>query len=529
MSIRTRAFAAILCIQTLAPLGAAADGPAVDSSSIAWQAAPGYRLTLTVSGAGQVERHEFEAGEAPVLMPYDRDGSPLSDGSYTWQLVAAPQLSRHQQQALAEARRRGEEPGGEPAAAGYSRSGSFAVSGGLFVVGEDLAGDRDGGSFTKDNVIRDDLVVTGSACIGFGCVDGESFGLDTVRLKENVLRLKFEDDSTLAGFPTNDWEITINDPSPGGRDRFTLRDVDAGEDPFTIEAGAGANAVYVDDLGNVGLGTATPAADLQILRGDSPGLRLEQDASAGFVAQTWDVAGNEAHFFVRDFTHGTLPLRIEPRAPRDSLFIAASGSVALGNASPRGAFHVENTPGGDADDFVIDGAGRLGLGTTAPLTDIHIENSDSNTASIRMAANNGRAWYAGLTSSVDGFNLNALSNPGTELSLDATGNLTILGQIITGGALCGGGCDRVFQPDYDLETIEEHAASMWRLGYLPAVGPTVENGKAWNLTAKTGGLLNELEKAHIYIEQLSRELRQREARIDDLSERVARLEAAKPR
>ncbi len=39
-----------------------------------------------------------------------------------------------------------------------------------------------------DQVILDDLIVDGSACIGFDCVNGESFGFDTLRLKENNLR-----------------------------------------------------------------------------------------------------------------------------------------------------------------------------------------------------------------------------------------------------------------------------------------------------------------------------------------------------
>jgi len=35
------------------------------------------------------------------------------------------------------------------------------------------------------------------------------------------------------------------------------------------------------------------------------------------------------------------------------------------------------------------------------------------------------------------------------------------------------------------------------------VGPTPEGGAGFNLTEKTGGILSELEKAHIYIEQIN--------------------------
>ena len=37
------------------------------------------------------------------------------------------------------------------------------------------------GAAWADNVILDDLIVDGSACIGFDCVNGESFGFDTLR------------------------------------------------------------------------------------------------------------------------------------------------------------------------------------------------------------------------------------------------------------------------------------------------------------------------------------------------------------
>jgi hypothetical protein len=100
--------------------------------------------------------------------------------------------------------------------------------------------------------------------------------------------------------------------------------------------------------------------------------------------------------------------------------------------------------------------------------------------------------------------------------------MTLSGSLTTGtGNSCNIGCDRVFQPGYDLPSIKEHAASMWSSSYLPAVGPTPEDPDArFDVTAKTAGMLNELEKAHIYIEQLHNTLKQ-------LSERVEQLEAAK--
>jgi hypothetical protein len=91
----------------------------------------------------------------------------------------------------------------------------------------------------------------------------------------------------------------------------------------------------VSSGGNIGVGTATPVLDVHINTTDTPAIRLEQNNSGGFTAQTWDVAGNEANFFVRDVTSGSrLPFRIRPGAPTSSIDIAANGFVGIGTASP---------------------------------------------------------------------------------------------------------------------------------------------------------------------------------------------------
>ena len=112
-------------------------------------------------------------------------------------------------------------------------------------------------------------------------------------------------------------------------------------------------------------------------------------------------------------------------------------------------------------------------------------------------------------------------------TFEGDGDLRITGQLFTGtGNTCDVGCDRVFSPDYDLPSIEEHAAEMWANNHLPAVGPTPEDANApFNVTAKTAGILNELEKAHIYIEQLHQRLSEKESDLDAVTERLERLEA----
>ena len=65
---------------------------------------------------------------------------------------------------------------------------------------------------------------------------------------------------------------------------------------------------------------------------------------------------------------------------------------------------------------------------------------------------------------------------------------------------------------------------MWENSYLQGVGPTKE-GFPLDVNRKIGGLINELEKAHIYIERLHERFQQERRRDDALEARLARLEA----
>ncbi len=189
-----------------------------------------------------------------------------------------------------------------------------------------------------DQQILDDLIVDGSVCVGFDCVNGETFEFDTIRLKENNTRLRFDDTSTSSSFPRNDWQLTANETSNGGMNKFSIDDLTAGTVPFLVEAGAGNHALYIDADGHLGFGTSMPSVGLHQASGNSPTLRLEQDVSEGWEAQSWDVGGNEANFFIRDVTGGgVLPFRILPGAPANSLVVEETGNVSIAGTLSEGS------------------------------------------------------------------------------------------------------------------------------------------------------------------------------------------------
>ena len=283
---------------------------------------------MTIAGPDNFSMSKsFGAGETPSFSVWNKAGYALAPGQYKWNITLN----------AAKAERGDAAP--EKAA---SFSGTFRIEGGSIVVPKASGfGDSDTG-FNKDQVFLDDLIVVGSICVGQDCSNGESFGFDTLRLKENNLRIKAQDTSTSASFPTNDWQITFNDSSNGGPTSSPIDDIDGGRTPFTIEAGARQPLALRRSRG-IGVRHRTqPGRRLHLKEGNTPTLRLEQDGSSGFTPQTWDLAGNETNFFIRDATNGSdLPFRIFPNAGSDALIIeGGTGDIGLGTTNPAQDLHI---------------------------------------------------------------------------------------------------------------------------------------------------------------------------------------------
>jgi hypothetical protein len=356
-------------------------------SSVRWDVAgPHAAVTLTVSTPdGQVFTKEFAGGTSPEFRLVDSNGERLPDGQYMYELRLTPVIGKEVKDKLKEARVKGNSDevqrdlrkrGALPSRT-QVQSGSFAVVNGMVIVaGAASESERPGRAAVDqpatpqpaapapaapastgrtnfkiqrhhprfmyfDQVIPDDLIVQGSICAGLDCVNNENFGFDTIRMKENNTRLQFDDTSTTAGFATNNWQIRANSSASGGAsflafvDQGATGNSETGTIVFEVDAGAPANSLRVSSGGNVGIGTGTPVLDLHANTTDTPAIRLEQNNSGGFTAQTWDIGANEANFFVRDVTGGSrLSFRIRPGAPTSSIDIAANGNVGINNGSP---------------------------------------------------------------------------------------------------------------------------------------------------------------------------------------------------
>ncbi len=80
--------------------------------------------------------------------------------------------------------------------------------------------------------------------------------------------------------------------------------------------------------------------------------------------------------------------------------------------------------------------------------------------------------------------------------------------------------DYVFEDGYELESIEEHAEFMWKHKHLPALesAEDIKLKNGINLAERNAQLLEELEKAHIYIEELDQRIKLLEKKYEAMKE-----------
>jgi hypothetical protein len=350
------------------------------------------KLTLIISAPdGTRYSKDFNSGNAPLFRLQDLPGK-AGDGQYLYEIRVTPRTSSEVKRQLAAARAADDDASVQRIqhANGLDRvisqSGTLTVINGSFVnsdvdepassllrippqaaTSSTSSADKDASAMYRARVTpmtlvtAQDEVIQGSLCVGLDCTATESFGFDTIRVKENNTRIKFDDTSTSAGFPNNDWQLTANDSASGGANKFSIDDVTGSKTPFTVTAGAPTNSLFVASSGKIGVGNGAPGLTLHLTATDTPAIRQEQTSGGGFTAQTWDIGANEANWFVRDVTGGSrLPLRIRPGAPTSSVDIAASGRVGIGTASPGTNLHVFAASA--SDGFI--GVGEDPAGTT---------------------------------------------------------------------------------------------------------------------------------------------------------------------
>ncbi len=349
------------------------------------------------------------------------------------------------------------------------------------------------GVLSADDVINDDLAVLGSLTLGFDATPGQSFGFDTLILNENNLRILFRDTSGAASFPSTDWRLVCNDANDGGANYFVIENATAGRQLLRLDASARTNAVFANATG-VGLGTDAPQTDLHIASGNMPTIRLDQDGTGGIIRQSWELGGNERSFSLKNVTAATTPL-------------------------------------------VVDDMGHLGLGTATPAVDLHLVNGGAPAIRFeRDAAGTAQSWE--LVGDDASFRLQNITLGGpADLTVDPMGNLNVRGNVTALNIMVPS--DRNLKHAIEpvtgalvLARIRELPVSTWAFREdaqgIRHLGPMAQDFHAAFGLGVDDRHVSPLDLAGVAVagvQELEEQLRQKDARIDELQERLDVLEA----
>ncbi|PAP76933.1 tail fiber domain-containing protein [Rubrivirga marina] len=482
---------------------------------------------------GVVARRVFQAGEVPAFTAADIAALDLPDGEYRYDVLIVTT----------------EADADDPEArVGLTQSGPFAIRSGRFVA-------VIGPVITGNQTIRDSL------CVGFDCADSESYGFETLMLKENNTRIRFFDTSAQGGFSSRDWWLVANSSQNGGASYFAIQD--AGDDGsiandiLRVAGGAPARSLWIDEQGDLALGTESGAAttEIHVADGDTPTLRLEQDGSSGFATRTWDLAGNETNFFVRDVNNGSaLPLRILAGSPGNQVLVGPSGvevNKQTNSGSPKAGygFFANGVAGADRmlvgfddvttaalnTDLEVEGLARFRANTRTDGTALFFGGADFRSGIIGRGTLAFQADYSTTTPYV--FQIRNTATATNLFRLDNGGNLTISGALFQASDVDRKDAVVAVDAEAVLEGVVGLPLSTWQYtgSDVTHLGPMAQDFyRAFGLgqgettismVDADGVALAAIQALHTRNEAAQARIAQLEAANAALAERLARIEA----
>ncbi|MCU1386455.1 MAG: hypothetical protein JWL71_5152, partial [Acidobacteria bacterium] len=157
---------------------------------------------------------------------------------------------------------------------------------------------------------------------------------------------------------------------------------------LTIEHGASANSLYINSVGNVGIGSTTPYGQLSVkATGSNIGLVVQGSNGAANLQQWFSstgslnaAIGDNGSFGIKDGSR----LYLDGADQTGQTYITESGGVNLVAGAGRNVIF----SAGAGEVFRASSNGNVGVGTTSPfaLTSIHAQNGSTNTTLFAIAS-----------------------------------------------------------------------------------------------------------------------------------------------
>jgi hypothetical protein len=343
---------------------------------------------------------------------------------------------------------------------------------------------------------------------------------------------------------------------------------EAGSNKLCIANGPDdANLLICGDFstGNVGIGTTNPTTDKLKVVGNIDAAGFTE---GGSNTLSNDISGNAVTATDADKVDGYDYSSTWPTTLANIRSACSNDFHSIGGTD-------DDVPDSDAevpDNISINngrlyapsGSGNIGIGTTSPGSTIHVVGTGTF-----ESASGGFVWtttsipfhISGAHGGLGFVDRDLTSKPaspvagdryiwyndgkifrlytdvvGDLLGIDNNGNVGIgttnpMGKLDVNGSIYQRGsqlyADYVFEPGYELESIEEHSVFMWKHKHLKAIPKAKrdENGlEIIEAGAHRKGIVEELEKAHIYIEQLHKHIKELESKNGALEVRLTAME-----